>query len=35
MGGVITSILTDASMRQTAAVEKLLIQQGEEFAPWH
>lgn len=34
MGEVLTSILTDASHRQTAAVETLLIQQANIAEPW-
>lgn len=34
MGGVITSILTDASMRDASSVETALISTAEVAAPW-
>lgn len=35
MGSVITGILTDASLRKPSTVEKALIDEGYEGAPWH
>jgi hypothetical protein len=35
MGNVLTSILTDASVRSDASVEGALMQQAESAAPWY
>lgn len=35
MGGVITSILTDAKIRSSSSVDAALVSQDKAFTPWN